>query len=198
VPMTSVLMIFETTHDYAVIVPLMISNLVSFFISARLQPTPIYEELAIQDGIHLPSEGTYWHSAQRQAAHVMRPATEVFPAPTTVSEALAKTQVSSLHAWPVTDDRGVLGVVSKTQLERAVANGEADKPLRLLVNSAEFPHVHADHPLYTVLERMGTTKLDLLPVVSRANIHHLLGVVMLPDVLNDFGVAQYDSPNHNP
>src|ERR1700676_2228798 len=32
-PMTSVLMIFEITRDYAVIVPLMISNLVSFFIS---------------------------------------------------------------------------------------------------------------------------------------------------------------------
>jgi chloride channel protein, CIC family len=198
VPMTSVLMIFETTHDYAVIVPLMISNLVSFFISARLQPTPIYEELAIQDGIHLPSEGTHWRSAQRQAAHVMRPATEVFPAQTTVSEALAKTRASSLHAWPVTDERGVLGIVSKTQLEKAIANCEADKPLRHLVNSTEFPHVHADHPLYTVLERMGTTKLDLLPVVSRANIHHLLGVVMLPDVLNDFGVAQYDSPDHNP
>ena len=36
-PMTSVLMIFETTQDYAVIVPLMISNLVSFFISSPLQ-----------------------------------------------------------------------------------------------------------------------------------------------------------------
>jgi chloride channel protein, CIC family len=39
--MTSVLMIFETTRDYAVIVPLMISNLVSFFISAQLQRKPI-------------------------------------------------------------------------------------------------------------------------------------------------------------
>ena len=32
-PMTSVLMIFEMTHDYAVIVPLMIANLASLFIS---------------------------------------------------------------------------------------------------------------------------------------------------------------------
>src|SRR5215471_16851745 len=54
-PMTSVVMIFEITRDYAVIVPLMISNLVSFFISAKLQPKPIYEELANQDGIHLPT-----------------------------------------------------------------------------------------------------------------------------------------------
>src|ERR1700759_2119484 len=54
-PMTSVVMIFETTRDYAVIVPLMISNLVSYFISSKMQPEPIYEELAHQDGIHLPT-----------------------------------------------------------------------------------------------------------------------------------------------
>src|SRR5690349_19995411 len=45
-PMTSGLMIFEMTQDYAVIVPLMIANLVSLFISSRLQPQPIYEALA--------------------------------------------------------------------------------------------------------------------------------------------------------
>src|SRR5579863_3947542 len=83
-PMTSVLMIFETTHDYAVIVPLMISNMVSFFISARLQPEPIYEALAIQDGIHLPSEGARRRHGQRQVAQVMRPAIEVLPAGATV------------------------------------------------------------------------------------------------------------------
>ena len=49
-PMTSVLMIFEMTHDYAVIVPLMIANLASLFISSRLQKQPIYEALAHQDG----------------------------------------------------------------------------------------------------------------------------------------------------
>ncbi len=54
-PMTSVVMIFEMTQDYAVIVPLMIANLVSLFLASRLQPEPIYEALAVQDGIHLPS-----------------------------------------------------------------------------------------------------------------------------------------------
>ena len=39
-PMTSVLMIFEMTQDYAVIVPLMIANLVSLFIASRLQHEP--------------------------------------------------------------------------------------------------------------------------------------------------------------
>jgi chloride channel protein, CIC family len=49
-PMTSVLMIFEMTQEYAGIVPLMISNLVSLFLASRLQRKPIYEELASQAG----------------------------------------------------------------------------------------------------------------------------------------------------
>src|SRR6202521_764187 len=100
-PMTSVLMIFETTHDYAVIVPLMISNLVSFFISSKLQPEPIYEALANQDGIHLPSEGARRRYGQRQVAHVMRAAAEVLPAQTTVQEACETKKGSQLHAWPL-------------------------------------------------------------------------------------------------
>ena len=55
VPLTSVIMIFEMTRDYSIIVPLMIANLISFYISYRLQEEPIYEALQHQDGIHLPS-----------------------------------------------------------------------------------------------------------------------------------------------
>jgi CIC family chloride channel protein len=195
-PMTSVLMIFETTHDYAVIVPLMISNMVSFFISSRLQPEPIYEALANQDGIHLPSEGARRRYGRQQVAHVMRAATDVLPAHTSVADAFKTTHGSPLRAWPVTDDRGVVGVVSRGQIEQAVAKGETKKPLRDLLGGRDFPHVHADHPLYVALERMGTAKLDLLPVVSRADIHYLMGIVILPDVLQAFGVEQRDSAEH--
>src|SRR6202165_345337 len=75
-PMTSVLMIFEMTQDYAVIVPLMISNLVSLFISSRLQQQPIYEALAVQDGIHLPKPETRLRHGQRQIIGVIRTLTE--------------------------------------------------------------------------------------------------------------------------
>ena len=71
-PMTSVLMIFEMTQDYAVIVPLMIANLTSLFISSRFQKQPIYEALAHQDGIHLPSHSTREEVSRRTVAQVMR------------------------------------------------------------------------------------------------------------------------------
>jgi len=188
-PMTSVLMIFETTQDYAVIVPLMISNLVSFFISARLQREPIYDVLAYQDGIHLPSAATRHQRGGRQVAHLMRTPAETLPAAISVGEALQLALASSYRCWPVCDDRGVVGVMSKRSLERAAnAHGMA-KQLSDLVDAQTFPHLHADQSLQMALERMGGARLDLLPVVSRADVHKLEGVVLLRDVLDSYGIG---------
>lgn len=53
-PLTSVFMIFEITQDYQIIVPLMVANMLSFTISRRYQPDPIYHALLHQDGVPLP------------------------------------------------------------------------------------------------------------------------------------------------
>jgi CIC family chloride channel protein len=188
-PMTSVLMIFETTHDYAVIVPLMISNLVSFFISARMQRQPIYEALANQDGIHLPGVEARQRHGQQQVSQAMRAAEEVMPSHLTVREAFERAHKTEFHSWPVIDKRGVVGIVGLARIEQAMADGKEARELSDLVEPLNFPHVHADHPLYVALERMGAAKLDVLPVVSRANVHQLMGVVTLQDVLNSYGVS---------
>ena len=57
-PMTSVIMIFELTQDYHILVPLMVANMLSLFVSRRFQPTPIYHALLEQDDIHLPRPAT--------------------------------------------------------------------------------------------------------------------------------------------
>src|SRR6202165_3646754 len=106
-PMTSVLMIFEMTQDYAVIVPLMIANLVSLFVASRLQHEPIYEALAVQDGIHLPTSKTRQRQGQRQVVRVMHTATELLPAAVTVREALERVRPTEFRTWLVTDRRGV-------------------------------------------------------------------------------------------
>ena len=188
-PMTSVVMIFEITRDYSIIVPLMISNLVSFFISSRLQPKPIYEVLAHQDGIHLPSAETRLQRGQHQVIQAMRAATEILAAKMSVGEALDKTKESQFHSWPVIDERGVVGVASRNALENAFAEGAAAEQLFKFVDALNFPHVHVDHSLHFALERMGAAQMDVLPVVSRANAHKLEGIVTLRDVLDTYGVG---------
>jgi len=190
-PMTSVLMIFEMTQDYAVIVPLMIANLVSLFISSRLQPEPIYEALAVQDGIHLPSAETRHRQGKRQIIRVMRAPTASLPSELTVREALERIRSSEFRTWLVTDRRGLVGVVNLSTLELEMAEG-ADKRLGELVDGPVFPHVHPDQGLDLALERMGANQLEVLPVVSRADVHKLEGIVTLRDVLSSYGVSPPD------
>jgi CIC family chloride channel protein len=185
-PMTSVLMIFEMTQDYAVIVPLMISNLVSYFISSRFQPEPIYEALAIQDGIHLPaSHGN--REPERAVSLIMRPVAESLSADLAVRAAIDQVRASTLQSWIVTEGPNVIGVINLSTLQKALTGG-AEKPIRELVDEIRFPHVHADQSLDMALERMGSNRIQLLPVVSRINVHQLLGIVTLHDVLGSYGL----------
>ena len=188
-PMTSVLMIFEMTQDYAVIVPLMIANLVSLFIASRLQHEPIYEALAVQDGIHLPTAETRQRYGQRQVMTVMQTASESLPAELTVREALTRARSSGVRTWLLTDQRGVIGVINLAWLEGELEEG-ADKKLGDLVDAQVFPHIHADHGLDLALERMGANQIEILPVVNRADVHQLEGIVTLQDVLNAYGVSR--------
>jgi len=186
-PMTSVLIIFEMTQDYAVIVPLMIANLVSLFIASQLQHEPIYEALAIQDGIHLPVARRRY--GQRQVVTVMHKGSESLPTEMSVREAFEKIRASGVRTWLVTDERGVVGVINAFKLEQEMAEG-ADKKLGDLVDPMNFPHVHSDHGLDLALERMGANRLEILPVVNRGDVHQLEGVVALRDVLDSYGVSR--------
>jgi hypothetical protein len=95
-PMTSVLMIFEMTRDYAVIVPLMIANLTSLYISRRFQKQPIYEALAHQDGIHLPTPGTLHQKSRRTVAQVMQRSPQILSAQMRVEDAVEETRSSPI------------------------------------------------------------------------------------------------------
>jgi CIC family chloride channel protein len=53
-PMTSVLIVFEMTGGYGLVLPLMIANMIAFALARRWRKLPVYEALLAQDGIVLP------------------------------------------------------------------------------------------------------------------------------------------------
>ena len=105
---------------------------------------------------------------------------------------------TALESWPVEDDAGFLGMVRVRDVEAALVAGDGDAVLRMLferdgsdgVHSQHFAHLHGDQPLGQALARMGETHHTVLPVVSRANVRILLGIVTLPDILEAYGVER--------
>jgi CIC family chloride channel protein len=196
VPLTSVFMIFEVTRDYSIIVPLMISNLISFFISMRLQPEAIYEALSRQDGIHLPAGQAHARRSAMRVAEVMRSQARPLAPRVSAAQALLEIGAHGLRAWPVAEGEELLGLITVAQLESANdasarfrTIGEIMDPLSLGdLDAADYPHIHTDHSLDLALQRMRDLHLDVLPVVSRGNVRELLGVIALPDILRAYGI----------
>lgn len=193
-PWTSVIMIFEITRDYTIIVPLMISNMIAFFISQKLQKEPIYEALSHQEGIYLPTAEARFQAERIQVQQTMRLQPVSFSADNQAGAILAQIKNSGLDAWPVVSDDGLRGMVRNREIEQVVANGGENKKLWEILNGhrmfGEVPYVHPDHSLSLAMERMGASGANVLPVVSRANLRQLIGVVVLDDILNTYGVAK--------
>jgi chloride channel protein, CIC family len=185
VPLTSVIMIFEMTRDYSIIVPLMISNLVSFYISYRLQRQPIYEALALQDGIHLPSPSTHRGTQSLRVSAAMRKPDITVEASMNPTAALHLMEERNLHSVPVSEGTTFLGMISKNKLAEAAPD---ISEVRQLIKEMEFAHVHSDHTLDIALHRMGSSYTQELPVVSRRDVHKLEGLVALDDVLRLYGL----------
>jgi CIC family chloride channel protein len=198
-PMTSVIMIFEMTRDYTIIVPLMISNMIAYFISLKLQKEPIYEALAHQDGVHLPTRHSRAEAERAQVRQAMRPPPAVLSPDQRVASALHQVEDGGFDAWPVVGAKELWGMIRTSELERAAAGGASNKRIADIFGhrpptghptAEEFPHLHTDHSLSLALERMGASGLNVLPVVSRANLRQLMGIVALSDVLDVYGVAR--------
>jgi CIC family chloride channel protein len=185
-PLTSVIMIFEMTRDYNVIVPLMISNLISFFVSASLQPEPIYEALAHQEGIHLPGAEAREHISRTLVVSVMRDLQISLGAP--IEAALRMFEDNDLTTLPLTKGARVVGVLNAGQLKRAASAGALTTDE--IVSDGVLELLHPDQPLSLALERMGAAGVDALPVVSRESTRSYLGTVTLTDVLQAYGIER--------
>ncbi|MBV9613437.1 MAG: chloride channel protein [Acidobacteriaceae bacterium] len=186
-PLTSVIMIFEMTRDYSIIVPLMISNMISFFISQKLQREPIYEALALQEGVYLPTGESREELTGIRVSEVMQRDVEPLPAEAQIAAAKARFEHEQCNSWPVGSRERLEAVISLQQVEMAEPPPSIIRDL--IRENGDYPYVHQDHPLSYALDRMGQASVDVLPVVSRSNRYEMYGVVTLRDVLASYGIS---------
>jgi CIC family chloride channel protein len=192
-PITSVLIVFEMTGGYGLVLPLMIANSVAYVIARRMRPTPIYEALLAQDGVTLP------HGAGSRASlmsiHVrdaMTTQLDTLAASLRVSEA-AHTAGRHGHAtYPVLDGERFVGLLSEARMQRAIAEGKAEEPIGSIARSKEY--CTPDESLLRAVTRMTRLGVRQLPVLERGT-HELVGILATSDVLRAQVRVESDSGN---
>jgi chloride channel protein, CIC family len=187
VPMTSVFMVLEISGNYSIILPVIISNTLAYLISRKYQDTPLFDLLARQDGVDLPSIEEEREESSLRVEDAMRPIpSPVLRGEETFADALRRVDGSPAQYFLV--NQGIRGwsLITREQLGSQVSKGDGDMRLEGLPDSTRLPWLHPDQHLDDALRRVGDW--PVLPVVSRVDFQRLEGIVSLADILSAFGV----------
>ncbi len=182
-PVTSIIIIFEMTDNYSIILPLMIANIISYLVASEISPTPIYDALLEQDGIHLP------HEQRHALKQVLVKAAMTGPVQTLdgrerVADVFKRLEAKPdrFHAYPVTDGDGrMIGICTFNDLKRALSAGKDDQALRVVARR-QVETVYANQTLDAALVKMGKKGVSQLPVVERTDETKLAGVITMQDI----------------
>jgi CIC family chloride channel protein len=178
-PMTSVFMVLEVSGNYAIILPVIISNAIAYLISRSLQHTPIFDLLSRQDGLDLPSLEEDRELAVLRVEDAMRA-----PTPQNAMRAEALPPPEVIESLPgdfflIQQRSGEWGGINRADLLKLIRN-----PATSDSHPQNLPQLHPDHSLDVAMRQIG--EWPLLPVVHRADTTKLVGVVSLPDILEAY------------
>jgi CIC family chloride channel protein len=181
VPMTSVFMVLEVSGNYSIILPVMVSNTIAYLICRQYQKTSLFDLLARQDGMDLPSMEERREEVSMHVEDTMRGYRgAVLNIDEPLSAALARASESAEAFVFVEDGKGKWYGISKEELHRQAGQLQEGAALRSVLSPEPLPYLHPDHGLDEALRRLGDW--PLLPVVNRADFRKLEGVVGLPDI----------------
>jgi CIC family chloride channel protein len=185
-PMTSVFMVLEVSGNYSIIVPVIVANTFAYVISRALQPTAIFDVLTRQDGLDLPSMEEQREENILRVEDAMQPPTgPVLDAEQPLESVLRQIEESPSDTFLVRLLPSGWSHISKQEIRTKVIEGKGEHTLRSVLPMRQLPVLHPDHPLDMALRY--ANQWPLVPVVSRANLHKLEGIISQRDVLNRYG-----------
>ncbi|WP_028585524.1 chloride channel protein [Desulfogranum mediterraneum] len=191
-PLTAILIVFEMSSDYGLILPLMIAAVTASNLAQYLYQESMYTTKLTRRGIRFV-QGRDLDIMQAVAVReVMTDDPVVIAKDAPLAELYQMFQETNYLGFPVVDEQGLLwGIVTLQDLEKVLV--EDDLPLRSLrvedVAIVDPVTVHADEPIWTAIQKMAPRDLARLPVVSRSNEKTLIGLISRSNILRAYDVG---------
>jgi CIC family chloride channel protein len=196
-PFTAILIVFEMTNDYRLILPLMAGVIVSLIISERVHPESIYTLKLVKRGIHLKTGQDVDVMETVRVDEVMetQPITVSINMP--VTQLAEKLLLTGHHGFLVLDDAGDLFGNVSLEDYRLLANKGSSSFEQLLVKdiaSRDIVSIYPDETVGMALRRMAPRDLSRLPVVTRDNPRRLVGIIRRSHIIqaHEMGVVRRD------
>jgi CIC family chloride channel protein len=192
-PITAIIILFEMTQDYHIVLPLMAATVVSTIIARQLEPESIYTLKLKLRGIANPQKKDENLLQTILVEDAMTPASELVTVTPEISlrELANLFQETSHHGFVVTRDEELYGMVTLSDLEEAIKNNELDKTIDDICTKNVLT-AYPDEALDDVLGHCGAMDVGRIPVVDRRNPRRVLGVLRRVNIVHSLSSALAD------
>lgn len=166
-PITAVVILFELTGEYTIILPLMLAIVLATATSRMLSHETIYTLKLLRRGIDLARPAHGARIGRQQVADVMETLPTAVPATSPLSEASGLLSLSGHGALPVLDASGdYLGVVTAQSAAQALAQQPAGAPTLVGEIAEQPPRVTTSDSLATALKDLVDASGTGVPVLD--------------------------------
>jgi len=184
VPITSVFMVIEVSGNYTAILPVMISSLIAYGISRSYIKVPLFDMLARQDGLVLPSVEERREQMVLTVEDAMRFDAVVLEPNQNPADVVKREEAKEGVLFFLRTRPGEWHFVERSELQRLAADASQPHTLAEASSKGALPFVFRDMSLEEALHWAGDW--PALPVLSRADLSKLEGVITLDDILKAF------------
>ena len=185
-PLTSILIVFEITGDYGLVLPLMIATAISTILAGWVRPESAYAAPLARMGIHPVHAGVTDLLDTVKVGDVVTGVAVTVAPDATLGEVQGILQRHRLHGVPVVADGRLVGLVAESDIVRA--GGPSDQVTAAKAMTPNLATVNPEARVSEALERMAALGVGRLPVVDAAHPDRLVGMFRREDV-----VAAYHS-----
>ncbi|MEB3295863.1 MAG: chloride channel protein, partial [Synechococcales bacterium] len=181
-PITAIVIVFEITTDFSLVLPLMITSVIAYLVGEAIASGSIYKYILAFSGIVLSSQSKQIESrlVGLTAADIMQSRVETLSSQMSLQEVIQAFARSHHRGFPVVDEGKLVGIVTQTDLAK-IDQQQLSPHLPLsLIMTPQPVRVRVHDPLPQVLYWLNRYQVSRLPVVDR---HQLVGIITRADII---------------
>jgi CIC family chloride channel protein len=190
-PLTAILMLFEMTGSYKIILPLMAACIISSLAARHLFNESIYTLKLARRGVNIRAGKEVNVLQSIYVKDVMNPEVETIPEDLTLRKLAKKISKSKYNNFPVINKEGnLIGILSFFDYRDAIFDENLKDPVVAKdIATTDVVTVSLDDNLYNALEKITSRDFSILPVVSPDDQSRLLGILTRGDIISTYNKA---------
>jgi chloride channel protein, CIC family len=190
-PLSAILILFEMTDNYRIILPLMIACIISFIASSQILKESIFTLKLVRRGVYIKAGKEINILKSLAVREAMNSAPETIYEGLSLKDLTRHISESKYHSFPVVDSfANLTGILSYLDYHEVLHNEQLDHLVVAKdIATSKVITVHPDDSLYTALQKISSKDFSILPVVSNENPDRLLGIITRRDIIGAYNSA---------